>query len=61
MKMGSAGLNNFFLLDQIKGHCPMYLKILSFGIPLNIYLSQFVRVYGKYIFSHFCDFQTLDP
>ena len=21
MKMGSAGLNNFFLLDQVKGHC----------------------------------------
>ena len=34
---------------------------LSFGILLNIYLSQLVRVCGKYIFSHFCDFQTLDP
>ena len=21
MKMGSAGLNNFFLLNQVKGHC----------------------------------------
>ena len=21
MKMGSAGLNNLFLLDQVKGHC----------------------------------------
>ena len=21
MKMGSSGLNNFFLLDQVKGHC----------------------------------------
>ena len=31
---------------------------LSFGIPLNIYLSQLVRMCGKYIFSHFCNFQT---
>ena len=23
MKMGSAGLNNLILLDQVKGHCTM--------------------------------------
>ena len=25
LKMGSAGLNNFFLLDQVKGHCEPFL------------------------------------
>ena len=36
--------------------------ILKFeiGIPLNMCLSQLVRVCGKYICSHFCDFETLD-
>ena len=29
---------------------------LSFGIPLNVYLSQLVRVCGKCIFSHICNF-----
>ena len=24
MKMGSAGLNNLFLLDQVKGHCEVF-------------------------------------
>ena len=28
---------------------------------MNIYLSQLVRVRGKYTFSSFSDFQTLDP
>ena len=28
---------------------------------LNIYLSQLVRVRGKYTFLSFSDFQTLDP
>ena len=32
----------------------------EFGIPLNMCLSQLVRVCGKYICSHFCDFETLD-
>ena len=32
----------------------------EFGIPLNICLSQLVRVCAKYICSHFCDFETLD-
>ena len=33
MKMGSAGLNNLFLLDQVKGHCAAYaakdIKVLQ--------------------------------
>ena len=32
----------------------------EFDIPLNMCLSQLVRVCGKYICSHFCDFETLD-
>ena len=32
----------------------------EFGIPLKMCLSQLVRVCGKYICSHFCDFETLD-
>ena len=27
MKMGSAGLNNLFLLDQVKGHCVSATKM----------------------------------
>ena len=35
--------------------------ILKNTILLNIYLSQLVRVRGKYTFLSFSDFQTLDP
>ena len=31
----------------------------EFGNPLNMCLSQLVWVCGKYICSHFCDFETL--
>ena len=36
-------------------------KNLKNTILLNIYLSQLVRVRGKYTFLSFSDFQTLDP
>ena len=29
MKMGSAGLNNLFLLDQVKGHCGEPIEFLG--------------------------------
>ena len=35
MKMGSAGLNNLFLLDQVKGHC-VYNQVLIHLLIVNI-------------------------
>ena len=31
MKMGSAGLNNLILLDQVKGHCDIIHVIVDLG------------------------------
>ena len=40
MKMGSAGLNNLILLDQVKGHCDKQSE-LSFTEKLKLYQKQY--------------------
>ena len=47
--MGSPGLNNFFLLDQVKGHCVCYRFFLCYiyqAIPCcNIHFAIVVAYY----------------
>ena len=49
MKMGSAGLNNLFLLDQVKGHCGFStVKIVGgFQNIMNILVDCRLTVYQQ--------------
>ena len=56
-------LHNVYFVQYIfpRNRTSSDLSYLKNTILLNIYLSQLVRVRGKYTFLSFSDFQTLDP
>ena len=53
MKMASAGLNNLFLLDQVKGHC--VVTCLTNYLPVQNNMQKERKSYQNFSFLKICD------